>query len=237
MKRPEGEITPAQKILAVFGLPAESNPQTLSRFPILTVLIVILTSACSLYLLYGDRSLAELFAFYPSKSGRFNGLNYLSCFLVHGDLVHLGTNMYCLFIFGDNVEDSLGRFKYLALLIVATFLGSYLSGFMDSGSDIPHVGASGGIFGVMVYYLLRFPKAKFTYFFYFQFIQVPALAVLAMYIFLQFVGTYNQLSGLGNIDHLAHLGGGAAGLLFWGAGRISSLRGRSPRNDDETSFS
>jgi membrane associated rhomboid family serine protease len=124
-------------------------------------------------------------------------------------------NMYCLFIFGDNTEDVLGRGWYLALLVAATFCGSLLSGLLGSRDMIPHVGASGGSFGVMIYYLLRFPKARFTYLFLFRFVHVPALTVLVLYSAIQVLGAVGQVSGAGGVDYLAHLGGGLMGLGFW----------------------
>src|SRR5690606_14133498 len=133
----------------------------------------------------------------PAEKTRFGGLNLLTCFFVHGSLMHLLSNMYCLFIFGDNVEDELGKTRYVLLLVLATLAGSLLSGAVSGNETIPHVGASGGIFGVMIFYLLAFPRARFTYFFFFQFFRVPASTVLIMYVFFQLFGLAQQLQGLG----------------------------------------
>ncbi|MCB0416886.1 MAG: rhomboid family intramembrane serine protease [Bdellovibrionaceae bacterium] len=202
------------KWLALFGLPAEANPRELSRFPWVTVFLILWSSLLSI-LAFNDLELFEELAFYPGMKTRFMGLNLLTVFFVHGDWIHLLSNMYALFVFGDNVEDELGMVRYVLLVVGATLCGSVLSGWFGGGESIPHVGASGGIFGVMVFYLLRFPKARFTYFFLFRFYSVPAFLVLLFYLSVQLAGGFEQVSSVGGgVDYLAHLGGAAVGLLF-----------------------
>lgn len=221
------EISNGQKFLALFGLPAESNPRELSRFPIVTVVLILFTTVSSIMCFF-DPNLFEALAFYPATPLRNFGTGFLTCFFVHGGWIHLLGNMYCLFVFGDNVEDTLGPWKYIKLLLFSTFFGSLLSYFASSHEMIPHVGASGGIFGVMIFYLLRFPHVKFTYLFFFRFIQVPASVVLIFYVVSQVIGSAAQISGQGEVDHLAHVGGGITGLLFW------FLTGRNSANKTPT---
>ncbi len=228
--RGEGpEISGREKILALFGLPVEANSNPLTNVPIATILTIIITSFFSLYFLLVSPAAAELLAFYPGNPLRFGGINLLTCFFVHGSLLHLFGNMYCLYVFGDNVEDAVGITKFWGLLFFATLMGSLLSLTFSHREMIPHVGASGGIFGVMIFYLLRFPKAKFTYLFFFRFVRVPASTILILYIFFQFLGAAEQINGSGGVDHLAHIGGGLAGLLFWFANR-------QPPEGDATRF-
>lgn len=224
---PQEQIGGTEKLLALLGLPAESSPTSLSRFPLVTVGLIALCSLVSLWAL-GDTALLETLAFYPGAPTRLGGLTLLTCFLVHGGIAHLAGNMYCLFVFGDNVEDDLGPLPYLLLLGVSTLAASVVSGLLNPGEMIPHVGASGGIMGVMVFYLLRFPKARFTYFFWFRFYRVPAAFVLIVYVFLDFIGAFEQLAGLSDVDHLAHLGGGLGGLLFWWLGGLVRRKGSTP---------
>lgn len=210
------QISGAEMMLALFGLPAESNPRSMVHYPILTFLLIGITSFIS-FMCFQNEDYFRALAFFPEEPFRAGGLTLLTCFFVHGGLFHLLSNMYCLFVFGDNVEDVIGMMRYALLLTLATLAGSVLSllGTDPAAANIPHVGASGGIFGVMVFYLLRFPKSRFTYMFFFQFIRVPAIVVLGLYAFLQITGTFQQLAGEGNVDYLAHLGGGAMGFLFW----------------------
>lgn len=211
----EEEITPLQKMLAFIGVPSESNPHNLSSPPFTTYFLILITTLISLYIFYVNPSWGEVLAFVPGDPFKFYGLNFLTCFLVHGDLFHLLSNMYCLFVFGDNVEDEIGKRKYILLIVLATFFGSLLTGFFNRTEMIPHVGASGGIFGVMIFYLLNFPKARFTYFFFFQFYRVPASVVLMIYCLSQFFGVIQQMSGVGHVDYMAHIGGGITGFLMW----------------------
>lgn len=214
---PRPAITPGNRFLALFGLPAESNPHRLSRFPIITVgtiTFTVLVSATA----WKDPVLLSQLAFFPSMPMRHSGMNLLSCFLVHADIFHLLSNMYALFVFGDNSEDVLGRGYFVLLLVLATAFASAFSAVLSHHEAIPHLGASGGVFGVIVYYLLRFPRARFTYFFLFHFFQVPALGVLVIYAVTQLYGSFGQLEGVRGIDYLAHVGGGLVGFLFWLAG-------------------
>ncbi|MCB0405379.1 MAG: rhomboid family intramembrane serine protease [Bdellovibrionales bacterium] len=222
-------MTTKSKWLALFGLPAEANPKALSHFPWVTILLIVSSSWVSIAA-FTNPTLFEALAFFPGMKTRYMGLNLLTVFFVHGDWLHLLSNMYCLFVFGDNVEDELRPFRYLLLVAGSTAIGSLFSAWAGGGENIAHIGASGGIFGVMVFYLLRFPKARFTYFFLFRFYSVPAGLVLLFFLFVQLSGGLEQLSRTaGGIDYMAHLGGAAVGfccaLLLRGApkGRGYSL--------------
>lgn len=203
-----------QKLLALFGIPAESNPYEMERLPVLTGVLIAITFFVSIQC-FQNPELFSWLAFYPDHLARLGGLNLLTCFFVHGGWVHLLSNMYVFFIFGDNVEDVLGHFRFGLLLVAATAAGSIASATSGVGADIPHVGASGGISGVMIFYLLAFPRARFTYFVFFWFYRLPAVWVLFFYLFVQLSGAFQQLAGVGEVDYLAHIGGGLAGLVAW----------------------
>ena len=82
----------------------------------------------------------------------------MTSFFIHGSLLHLVGNVYFLMVFGDNVENDIGRWRYAALLLAATLAGGFLHIALDVRPLIPCVGASGGIAGVLTYYALRFPR-------------------------------------------------------------------------------
>ncbi|HEU5321948.1 MAG TPA: rhomboid family intramembrane serine protease [Methylomirabilota bacterium] len=144
---------------------------------------------------------------------------FTSMFL-HGDLFHLGGNMLYLWIFGNNVEDTLGhgRFTLFYLLCgVAAALGQTA---VNPASRIPMIGASGAVSGVLGAYLLLFPYATVltlvTFGFFIRFVHIPALIVLGLWIVLQFVYGWLSVSAgeQGGVAWFAHVGGFLAGMAL-----------------------
>jgi membrane associated rhomboid family serine protease len=131
--------------------------------------------------------------------------------------------MWTLYIFGDNVEDRMGHFRYLVFYILCGLAASLTHFYTNSNSTIPAVGASGAISGIMGAYMFLFPKSRiiflYFFFFFFDFIQIPAV----IYLFFWFVG--QLISGtvslfvlpqnVGGIAFWAHIGGFAAGMLLY----------------------
>lgn len=87
-------------------------------------------------------------------------LTYISYSFLHGDVWHLGGNMLFLWVFGDNVEDALGHFRFLLFYLVCAAAGAWLHGFVQPGSDIPLIGASGAVAGIVAAYLMLHPRVK-----------------------------------------------------------------------------
>ena len=169
---------------------------------------------------------------------RHYGLTFITSFFLHGGIIHLLGNLYFLLIFGDNVEDFLGKAKYLLLIGLSAFAGDILHIVADPRAQVPSIGASGGIAGVLVYYCLQFPKAKVGLLIWFRWIRIPVGWMLAFWVAGQILGTVKQLSGFGSVSALAHLGGAIVGVLFWwvGKGNEKSVdpllrRGRSALTD------
>jgi membrane associated rhomboid family serine protease len=162
---------------------------------------------------------AEQFGLIPAQAARYGGLTLLSCFFLHGGLGHLIANTYFLLVFGDNVEDCLGRWKYVVLLVVATLVGSLLHVLGDLRDQLPCVGASGGISGVITFYALAFPKARLgimiRYWFVWRWLYLPAWAAFICWLLLQLLLVYFQVAGLSNVSALGHLGGASVGLAAW----------------------
>jgi hypothetical protein len=141
---------------------------------------------------------------------------------MHGGWLHIGGNMLYLWIFGDNVEDRLGRFRYLVFYLLCGFAATALHIFIEPGSEVPTVGASGAISGVLAGYLLMFPKARVVtiipVFFFLQVAELPALIVLGFWFIMQFFSGLVSLSaetaGTGGVAWWAHIGGFLAGLAL-----------------------
>ena len=205
-------------IPAIFGFPVETETAALRRWPLFTwtlALIIVLVSMWG----FGDESRIDLLGFIPAERWRFGGLTSLTSFFLHGGIFHLIGNMYFLLIFGDNVEDFLGRWRYGLLILAATLTGDFIHLLADPYSTTPCIGASGGISGIIVFYALQFPKARlgflFRYFLYFRWFQIPAWGALVLWLLMQGVGLISQLSGFSNVAATAHLGGAAVGVGCW----------------------
>ncbi|MFW2389049.1 MAG: rhomboid family intramembrane serine protease [Polyangiales bacterium] len=145
---------------------------------------------------------------------------FTSMFL-HGGLLHLASNMLFLHVFGDNVEDVLGRGRFLlfyALCGIGAVIGQVL---VDPNSMVPMIGASGAISGVLAGYVTLFPHARVVtlipIFIFIHFMEVPAAIFIVLWFVLQLVQGYLSLGiiaeGGGGVAWFAHIGGFLAGLL------------------------
>jgi membrane associated rhomboid family serine protease len=136
----------------------------------------------------------------------------------HGGLMHLVGNMWFLWLYGDNVEDAMGRTRYLLFFLICGFVGTLAHAALDPASRIPLVGASGAISGVIAAYLLIWPRANIRVFYWFFIfigtINVPAFVVLGLWIVGQLFALPVAMQAQGGIAIVAHLGGFAAGLAL-----------------------
>lgn len=146
---------------------------------------------------------------------------FFTSLFLHGGWMHLLGNMLYLYIFGDNVESALGHFRYLVFYLCCGVAASLVHVSINSGSDIPTVGASGAIAGVLGAYFLLFPNAKVVtlvpILFFFTFIEVPALLFLGLWFLIQFLsGSMTMGSGASaaGVAWWAHIGGFAAGAGY-----------------------
>lgn len=206
-------------IVGFLGMPVEKDVAAVRYRPWATWLLagaLVLAFVASLAAL---PAAVEQFSLVPRYALRLGGLTFLSCFFLHAGLMHLFSNVYFLLVFGDNVEDILGRTRYLLLLLGATLAGSFTHCLCDLHSSVPCVGASGGVSGVIAFYALSFPRAKlgilFRYYVYFRWLWFSAFAAFMIWLALQFVLAYMQAAGVGRVSAFAHLGGAAVGIGAW----------------------
>jgi membrane associated rhomboid family serine protease len=148
-------------------------------------------------------------------------LPVLTSMFLHASWLHLIANMWALWIFGDNIEDYLGHLRYLLLYLVSGAAASILHIAFNQGSQIPSVGASGAIAGVMGAYFLLFPSARVLTVvpFIFLFVWLPAWVVLAYWFLAQFLsGAATSISKAssttGGVAFWAHVGGFIAGIML-----------------------
>lgn len=206
-------------IPALLGMPVEYEAGYFERLPWLTWLLALVVTTVSILAFFDLDNAVQEFGLIPAKFGRYYGLTFLTSFFLHGGIFHLLGNMYFLIVFGDNVEDFLGKWRLLALVLLATVVGDAAHIMADPASTIPCIGASGGISGVLAYYALKFPRARLGVligiYFRFRWIRMPAYAMFLIWIGIQVLGTHAQLAGFSNVSSLAHLGGASVGFVFW----------------------
>ena len=176
----------------------------------------------------------------PRGIGSFLWAVLVSTFL-HAGIFHIGVNMLFLWVFGNNVEDHLGRFRYLlfylaggiaaALAHVAWSLKDLPCTQQDFGACVPSVGASGAVAAVMGAYLLLFPRARVNvlvpFIFIFTIVQMSALAVLVIWFLYQFLIAAQELAGPSGVAWMAHVGGFVVGFIT-----VLALGGRPMRVHD-----
>jgi membrane associated rhomboid family serine protease len=229
----------------------DANP--VRRTPIVTIAFIV---ACVVAFAYrlgaesnaGENGVEELFfrfGLVPAeliaawRGGQIFGEETLAIFtsmFLHVNLIHLVGNLIYLWIFGNNVEDRLGRFGFVLFYLGGGVAAALAQVAIDPNSEVPMVGASGAISAVLGAYIVLFPSARilslvFLGFFY-QLIEVPALVVLGLWFALQLIdglGSLGLAGAEGGVAFFAHIGGFVAGvaggLLVRGA---SGVRGRPP---------
>jgi len=148
-------------------------------------------------------------------------LTLITSMFMHGGIAHLLGNMLFLWIFGDNIEDRLGHFRYLIFYLICGVLASlahvFSSAFLDINLLIPSLGASGAISGVMGGYLLLFPQQRVTVIIFRILTQVPAIVAIGLWFLFQLVSGLGLLGGgtqAGGVAYAAHIGGFVAGVVL-----------------------
>jgi membrane associated rhomboid family serine protease len=157
--------------------------------------------------------------FSPLDSPPWWATVFTSMFL-HGGILHIAFNMLFLWIFGNNVEDSMGRPRFLLFYLLAGVVAAYTQALLTAGSTVPAIGASGAIAGVLGGYLLLYPRARvltvLLIIFFVTIIEIPASILLAIWFLLQFLPALGQVTtsvaGGEGIAYWAHVGGFAFGL-------------------------
>jgi membrane associated rhomboid family serine protease len=161
--------------------------------------------------------LAALVAEAPVRSLEPVWLTIFTSMFLHGGLFHLGSNMLYLWIFGNNVEDVLGHFRFLLFYLLCGLIAALAQTLMGMGSGAPMVGASGAIAGVLGAYYVKFPHARVQclvfLFFFITVVMLPAGLVLLIWFLLQVLNSLqpSAYGGGGGVAFFAHIGGFVAG--------------------------
>ena len=219
----------------------DDNPTTIP--PIVTIAIIVLCSLVFLWqqtlpedaariavyaygvvptVLFGNDSLPPGIARIPPE------LSIVTSMFMHGGWMHIIGNMLYLWIFGNNIEDTLGHVRFVLFYLLCGVAAALAQSLIDTHSEVPMIGASGAIAGVLGAYMVLFPRAHVLVLvplgFFTQLLRLPALLVLGFWFVLQFIeGGLMAPGEEGGVAYWAHIGGFVAGIVL-----IFLLRGRPP---------
>jgi membrane associated rhomboid family serine protease len=169
-------------------------------------------------------------------------LTILTSMFMHGGILHLVGNMLFLWVFGNNIEDSMGRPRFLLFYVLAGLVAVYAQALLDTNATVPTIGASGAVAGVLGAYALLYPGARvltlILIIFFVTLVEIPAVILLGLWFLLQFLPVVGQLATPeiagegGGVAYLAHVGGFVFGLaaikLFADRARVGSAEPRYP---------
>jgi membrane associated rhomboid family serine protease len=203
--------------------------------PLVTYALIALNVLFFFVELSGGNAFIEKWAFVPSRFLANPSVDFLTIFtsmFMHAGWVHLGGNMLYLWIFGDNVEDRFGHIKFSIFYLLCGVAATFAQLAFSSGSNVPNLGASGAIAGVLGAYILMFPQGKVNVLMGRGVIPMPALVVIGLWIVLQFfsgIGSITTTADTGGVAYMAHIGGFIAGFvltfLFGWKRRVPALTG------------
>ena len=206
-------------------IPLRDNIPT-RTFPIITATLMVVNTLVFVYAVFMPGAEEKTFVaryglvpreFLLSLHDRqellpYNVLTLFTSMFLHGGLLHLGGNMLYLWIFGNNIEDSMGHIRFIFFYGLSGIAAGLFQFVYDPASDIPMIGASGAVSGILGAYLLLFPYARIkTLIFVFVFIttvELPAVVLLTIWFFMQVLFSHTQ-----GVAWFAHIGGFLFGLI------------------------
>ncbi len=206
------------------------DTQPSNCFPIVTYLLMgtnLMVFVYQIHIGFDNESFFYTFGLVPAKytvyemSRYFTVINQLlsavTYMFLHGGLLHFIGNMWSLYIFGDNVEEHFGPFRFLGFYLVCGMISGLFHFILNPTSPVPTIGASGAIAGVMGAYFLLFPKSKILTVIPIiiipWFVEIPAFIFLGIWFLIQFLNAAGSSAGAG-IAWWAHIGGFIAGLVL-----------------------
>ena len=212
-------------------LPIGDDNSTRRSTPLVTYGLIAANVLVFLLEMAGGDAWIERWAFVPRRFifdpvGDFPTV--FTAMFMHAGWLHLGSNMLYLWIFGDNVEDRFGRVKYLIFYFLCGLAATFAQLVFNMDSNIPNLGASGAVAGVLGAYILLFPGRQIRVLLGNSVGSVSALIVIGMWIILQFFSGVASITSTaadtGGVAFVAHVGGFLAGFLL-----TFLLRGSQPR--------
>lgn len=207
------------------------NPS--ARFPFVTIILIMANIAAFTYQLslgsseqlfiwkYGAiaKSLTSFVPVHPAST-LFPPLTLITSLFLHGSIWHLVGNMLFFWVFGENIEDKLGHFKFIIFYFLCGAASIIIQIVTMPSAELPIIGASGAIAGVMGAYFLRFPRTRvitlIIVIFFIRIVRIPAVVFLGLWLIFQIlIGAPTLGSTQGGVAHFAHIGGFICGMIFF----------------------
>jgi membrane associated rhomboid family serine protease len=213
-------------------LPIGDDDSARRTVPLVTYALIALNVLFFFVEQSGGDAFVGTWAFVPRRFLANPFSDFLTIFtsmFMHAGWLHLGGNMLYLWIFGDNVEDRFGHIAFAIFYLLCGLAATCAQLAFSLGSNVPTLGASGAIAGVLGAYILLFPREQVKVLQGQRVIQVPALIVIGFWIVLQFfsgIGSIANTAQTGGVAYMAHIGGFLAGFvltfLFRGSGGVQA---------------
>jgi len=188
--------------------------------PVVTFALIAINILFFFVELSGGEPFIEHWSVVPRRLIANPGSDFPTVFtsmFMHGGWLHLLGNMLYLWIFGDKIEDNFGHIKFLVFYLICGIAATFAQLVFSVGSNVPNLGASGAIAGVLGAYIVMFPKGQVRVLMGTGVIPMPALVVIGLWIVLQFisgVGSIANTSATGGVAYMAHIGGFLAGVVL-----------------------
>jgi membrane associated rhomboid family serine protease len=214
----------------------DDNPTR--RFPYLTVALIAVNTAIFLYSLTSPRGFQGFILEYGAIPGAISSLaaplTLLTSMFLHGSVLHLAGNMLYLWIFGNNIEDVLGPARFILFYLASGLAAGLIQVAVNPASNVPMIGASGAVAGILGAYWVLFPRARVNtlvfLIFFIQVIPIPASIVLGLWFLMQLLNV-----GMGGgVAWFAHIGGFLTGALLIRLYTFRRPRREAGRASDET---
>jgi len=199
----------------------DDNSQRVS-YPIVTTIIIVLNIFVFLLELSGGNAFVQKYSLIPADflAGRQPIASLFTSMFLHGGVAHIVGNMLYLYVFGDNVEDNLGKFKFILFYLGCGIVAMLAETYAMPDSHVPNIGASGAIAGVLAAYLILFPRNRVRVLILFPFsMTMSAWFVLGLWIITQLISGwtsqyYHAAAAQGGIAYMAHIGGFVCGIVL-----------------------
>lgn len=202
-------------------MPLGDDNSDRKSFPLITYTLIMVNTLIFLLELSGGEEFIMNWSFVPSRFKVNPAANFATLFtamFMHAGWFHLFGNMLYLGIFGGNVEDRLGKVKYILFYLICGIAASFAQYAIDPNSTLPNLGASGAIAGVLGAYILFFPKEKIKVLLGNMITELPALIVIGFWFAFQFFSGLGSLASTedqgGGVAYMAHVGGFVTGFLI-----------------------